>query len=298
MWKRGAFPTQRRPVQRELTNSTMEEIDSWFAESDITIGDAADTSERRDLAKRLFYTWRDCFARTCFDLKATDMIRVRGYGAEDLTTITRARAYCVGWVSIASVVVPIRYLPPQYLGEANWFLGMRILRDRATREILLCQDWYHIFRKSPHVLVSIGRIYLNHPRLCLTQLNSNRILALFIRLASYCMNTNNKSGALFLQALEFYFYHSDYYCFVWLQRYGAMFSWYLVTLLSNFTWSARRGLWYAFECTILLILYLVSFILPTDYHRTRITIICWEERYLTFRRPELKPTQREIQSSS
>ena len=96
MWKRGAFPTQRRPVQRELTNSTMEEIDSWFAESDITIGDAADTSERRDLAKRLFYTWRDCFARTCFDLKATDMIRVRGYGAEDLTTITRARAYCVG----------------------------------------------------------------------------------------------------------------------------------------------------------------------------------------------------------
>ena len=66
--------TTTRKEKLKLADDAMEDVDSWFDKSDIRIGDAADTRERRDLAKRLFYTWRGCFARTSFDLKATDMI--------------------------------------------------------------------------------------------------------------------------------------------------------------------------------------------------------------------------------
>ncbi len=45
-----------------------------FSESEITLGAVANTPERRDLAKRLFYTWRDCFARTIRDIKLNEPV--------------------------------------------------------------------------------------------------------------------------------------------------------------------------------------------------------------------------------
>ncbi|KAF5855627.1 hypothetical protein ETB97_008862 [Aspergillus alliaceus] len=57
-----------------MSNVDQAIVDEWFNGSNITIGPAADTEERVRQAKRLFYMWKDCFARTCHDIKATDMV--------------------------------------------------------------------------------------------------------------------------------------------------------------------------------------------------------------------------------
>ena len=49
-------------------------IDKWFQQSEITIGEVADTPERQELARRMFYTWREFFARKIRDIKPTDLI--------------------------------------------------------------------------------------------------------------------------------------------------------------------------------------------------------------------------------
>ncbi len=61
------FPVQRRPKHRELSTDDQGLVDRWFDESEITVGPVADTLERRNLAERLLYTWKDCFARTMRD---------------------------------------------------------------------------------------------------------------------------------------------------------------------------------------------------------------------------------------
>lgn len=68
------FPTQRRPKPRELSDEDIHIIDEWFNKSGIAIGRYADTAERVVMAKRLAYTYRDCFATTIRDVKATDII--------------------------------------------------------------------------------------------------------------------------------------------------------------------------------------------------------------------------------
>lgn len=68
------FPTKRRPQLREMSDVSQAEVDEWFLESEITIGVVADTPERRDAARRLMYTWRDCFAKTMRDIKPTDLV--------------------------------------------------------------------------------------------------------------------------------------------------------------------------------------------------------------------------------
>lgn len=68
------FPTQRRPIQREMSTDSNDIVNEWFASSGITIGIMADTNERIEKAKRLVYTWRDCFATSLKDIKATDLI--------------------------------------------------------------------------------------------------------------------------------------------------------------------------------------------------------------------------------
>lgn len=68
------FPVKQRPRLRELSNASQREIDEWFAENEITIGVVADTPERPCAAKRLLYTWKDCFAKTMRDIKPTDLI--------------------------------------------------------------------------------------------------------------------------------------------------------------------------------------------------------------------------------
>ena len=68
------FPTERRSVTREITTAPMDEINVWFEASGITIGPKADTPERIERARRLVYTYKDCFATTIREIKATDLI--------------------------------------------------------------------------------------------------------------------------------------------------------------------------------------------------------------------------------
>jgi hypothetical protein len=74
MNKQGRFPTTRRPKKRPLSTAPENEIEKWFLSTAITIGDAAETEEQRSQAKRLLYTWKDCFAQSVRDIKATDLI--------------------------------------------------------------------------------------------------------------------------------------------------------------------------------------------------------------------------------
>ena len=49
-------------------------VNKWFEQSEITIGERADTPAKILTAKRLLYTWRDCFAATMREVLPTDMI--------------------------------------------------------------------------------------------------------------------------------------------------------------------------------------------------------------------------------
>ncbi len=51
----GQFPVDRRPEHRELVGEDQKIIDQWFDDSGITIGNMADTLERKNLSKRLLY---------------------------------------------------------------------------------------------------------------------------------------------------------------------------------------------------------------------------------------------------
>jgi hypothetical protein len=68
------FPTERRPQQRELATIDQATIDDWFETSGISIGTIADTEAKRQRAKRLLYTWKDCFAKSLKDIQPTDLI--------------------------------------------------------------------------------------------------------------------------------------------------------------------------------------------------------------------------------
>jgi RNase H-like domain found in reverse transcriptase/Integrase zinc binding domain len=69
------FPVERRPQRRELSTAPQEEVEEWFKKSEITVGDIADTPRKQDDARRLFYTWRDCFVERIRDVKPTDLIQ-------------------------------------------------------------------------------------------------------------------------------------------------------------------------------------------------------------------------------
>lgn len=68
------FPTTRRPENRELSTEPQPVVDEWFDQSGITIGNVANTPVKRQAARRLLYTWRDCFAKSLKDIKPTDLI--------------------------------------------------------------------------------------------------------------------------------------------------------------------------------------------------------------------------------
>lgn len=68
------FPVERRPQRRDLSNADRAEIDAWFSQSEITIGAIANSQELIDAAKRLMYTWRDCFVKSMREVKPTDLI--------------------------------------------------------------------------------------------------------------------------------------------------------------------------------------------------------------------------------
>lgn len=68
------FPTIRRPKKQEISTDVEDVVNKWFESSKIQIGSIADTPGRVAKAKRLFYTWKGCFAENVCDVKATDLI--------------------------------------------------------------------------------------------------------------------------------------------------------------------------------------------------------------------------------
>lgn len=68
------FPTERRPTCRPYSTVLDAEVNEWFESSAIVLGNMAITSEQIAKARRLCYTWRDCFATRMSDIKPTDLI--------------------------------------------------------------------------------------------------------------------------------------------------------------------------------------------------------------------------------
>ena len=58
------FPVERRPQLRELSKAGKAEIGTWFSASEIAIEAMAHNRECVNAAKRLLYTWRDCFVKS------------------------------------------------------------------------------------------------------------------------------------------------------------------------------------------------------------------------------------------
>lgn len=81
MSKPRAFPVTRRPALRQLSTAPPPIIEEWFQASGITIGSGAASTHQQNLAKRLFYTWKDCFAYSLSDIKPTDLL----YHSIDIT---------------------------------------------------------------------------------------------------------------------------------------------------------------------------------------------------------------------
>ena len=52
-----------------------EVIAEWFAKSQIHLGVPANIPKKQSKAKKLFYTWRDCFAENIRDIWASNLIK-------------------------------------------------------------------------------------------------------------------------------------------------------------------------------------------------------------------------------
>ncbi|KAI9767175.1 MAG: hypothetical protein M1839_004611 [Geoglossum umbratile] len=61
-------------MEKEIAMLKTSDIDQWFKESEITIGEAAVTSEQQTLAQQMFYTWKEFFVYRLRDIKSTDLI--------------------------------------------------------------------------------------------------------------------------------------------------------------------------------------------------------------------------------
>ena len=64
----------RRLKPRELSANNQELIDQWFSKSEIIVRSITNTLKRRNLVKRLLYTWKDYFIKTMRDIRSTDLI--------------------------------------------------------------------------------------------------------------------------------------------------------------------------------------------------------------------------------
>lgn len=74
-WHGGWFPTDYWPTHQALLMDPQKVIDNWIQWMGINIRPAVDTLEWQDQAACLLYTWHDCFAISCTDIKVTDLIK-------------------------------------------------------------------------------------------------------------------------------------------------------------------------------------------------------------------------------
>lgn len=64
----------RRPQQRSLSVDPQPLIDEWFEKSGIDAGLKCESEEQLKMARRLAYTWKDCFAFSLQDVRVTDLV--------------------------------------------------------------------------------------------------------------------------------------------------------------------------------------------------------------------------------
>ncbi|TAQ83554.1 hypothetical protein B7494_g8120 [Chlorociboria aeruginascens] len=105
--KAAIFPVERRPMMRPLTTALSDVINDWFEASGISLGDKADTPDKVLRAKRVFYTWKNCFASHMRDVKPIDLIE----HAIDLfpnavPCIGKARRYTKKERDFAAIIFP------------------------------------------------------------------------------------------------------------------------------------------------------------------------------------------------
>ncbi|RYC63902.1 hypothetical protein CHU98_g2314 [Xylaria longipes] len=65
----------RRPEHREITRESMATIDEWIRSVQIKMGDGCKNEQEVEMAKRLAYTWKDCFVTTLNELRVTDLVQ-------------------------------------------------------------------------------------------------------------------------------------------------------------------------------------------------------------------------------
>ena len=67
------FPTRRRPERRELSNAPQEVCDEWVRLKGVSIYEGL-SPEKKQVANRLVYTWRDVFESDLLKIRTTDLI--------------------------------------------------------------------------------------------------------------------------------------------------------------------------------------------------------------------------------
>jgi hypothetical protein len=73
--KTAKFSIKRRSQLRTLSEADQITVDEWFNVSSIIIEFVAKTSKQKAKARRLFYTWRDCFVMKMTNIKITDLMK-------------------------------------------------------------------------------------------------------------------------------------------------------------------------------------------------------------------------------
>ena len=69
-------PSERQPKPQDLSGDDQGLASQWVGTSEINIGPVLDTTERRNLVKKLLCIWRDCFAKTMRGIYSTDLIHL------------------------------------------------------------------------------------------------------------------------------------------------------------------------------------------------------------------------------
>lgn len=65
------YPEERRPAKRELLRTSQKEIDEWFLETGVKLGELSTTE--RNKVTRLLYTYRDLNSTDLKNLPSTDL---------------------------------------------------------------------------------------------------------------------------------------------------------------------------------------------------------------------------------
>jgi hypothetical protein len=73
--KTAKFFIKRRSLLKTLSEADQITVDEWFNVSNIIIEFVTKTSKQKAKAKKLFYTWRDCFAIKMTNIKIINLMK-------------------------------------------------------------------------------------------------------------------------------------------------------------------------------------------------------------------------------